>query len=185
MKVFINPGHMPDVEPGACGNGMEEAVQTLKMGKMLEKFLVNAGIEVVLLQSDNLAGESPDYPNIVRTANESGADLFVSIHCNAATGDARGTETLVFDINSDAAKLAKCINDQIVTTMQAKDPKFPDRGVKEDVRGLAVLRLTDMPAVLVETAFIDNEDDAKLLANYAEDFAACIARGVTDYATAA
>ena len=41
-----------------------------------------------------------------------------------------------------------------------------------------------MPAVLVETAFIDNDEDALLLMNHADDFAAAIARGITDYASA-
>lgn len=55
-----------------------------------------------------------------------------------------------------------------------------DRGVKE-MPQLIVLKHTDMPAVLVETAFIDNDDDADLLATRSDDLAATIARGVTDY----
>ena len=47
--------------------------------------------------------------------------------------------------------------------------------------GLCVLKHTDMPAVLVETAFIDNDEDAELLTNRQDDFARAIARGVTDY----
>ena len=38
-----------------------------------------------------------------------------------------------------------------------------------------------MPAILVETAFIDNESDAALLRDRLDDFARAIARGVTDY----
>lgn len=38
-----------------------------------------------------------------------------------------------------------------------------------------------MPAVLVETAFIDNAADARLLVEREDDFARAIARGVTDY----
>ena len=55
-----------------------------------------------------------------------------------------------------------------------------DRGLK-DRPGLYVLKHTDMPAVLVELAFIDNEDDAALLRDNQDDFARAIARGVTDY----
>ena len=36
-------------------------------------------------------------------------------------------------------------------------------------------------AVLVETAFIDNDEDAEILTNYWDDIARAIARGVTDY----
>ena len=46
---------------------------------------------------------------------------------------------------------------------------------------LAVLKHTAMPAVLVEMAFIDNEEDCEKLINQQEEFAAAIARGVTDY----
>lgn len=44
-----------------------------------------------------------------------------------------------------------------------------------------MLRETDMPAVLVETAFITNEEDVQLLMNRKDEFARAIARGVTDY----
>ena len=55
-----------------------------------------------------------------------------------------------------------------------------DRGLK-DRPNLYVLKHTDMPAILVETAFIDNEEDAELLRNRQDAFARAIARGVTDY----
>lgn len=180
-KVFINPGHMPGVDSGACGNGMQEADVVLRIGTRVAGYLEAVGFEVKVLQSDNLCGESPEYPNTVGIANDWGADLFISIHCNAANSNARGTETLVYSLGGEAEKLASCINTQIVNTMQAIDADFPDRGVKQDVRGLAVLRRTDMPAVLTETAFIDNEADAKLLVEQEDNFARCIARGVTDY----
>ena len=46
---------------------------------------------------------------------------------------------------------------------------------------LVVLKHTDMPAVLVETAFIDNDADAALLVDKEDEFARAIARGITDY----
>ena len=181
MKIFINPGHMPGVDPGACGNYLQEANVVKSIGDLVGHYLTAVGYDVKILQSDNLAGESPEYPNITAAANDWGADLFISIHCNAANGVARGTESIVYNLTGNAVKLATCINNQIVTTMQNIDEEFPDRGVKEDVRGLAVLRATSMPAVLVELAFIDNPEDAGLLVDNSDDFARCIARGVTDY----
>ena len=61
--------------------------------------------------------------------------------------------------------------------------KGGDVGFNKSVvkNGLYVLTNTDMPAVLVELAFISNEDDEKLLRNNQDDFARAIARGVTDY----
>lgn len=69
----------------------------------------------------------------------------------------------------------------MVATIQKIDFNFPDRGVKKDVRGLAVLRATAMPAVLVEMAFINNVEDAKLLIDYEDEFARAIARGISDF----
>ena len=180
MKVFINPGHAlsGNPDPGAVNpdNGMRECDIAMTVGCLAADYLQKAGCEVTVLQSNNLIGESPEYPNIVATANASDADIFVSLHCNAANGDARGSEVEVYDNNGgEACVLAQCILEQIVTSLGTTD-----RGLK-DRSGLAVLRGTSMPAVLVELAFIDNPDDAKLLANCQDDFARAVARGVTDY----
>lgn len=64
--------------------------------------------------------------------------------------------------------------------MRPFDQGFWDRGVKVN-RSFAVLRCTAMPAVLVETGFIDNPQDAGLLVEHREEMAAAIARGVTDW----
>lgn len=189
MKVFLNPGHDTKYDSGAVhydadGNvDLRECDVALKIGTAVKKYLEAAGCECYLMQSDNLAptpaGRS-DYDDrqgmtVTETANEWGADIFVSIHCNAASGTARGTEVECYSYMSDGGNLAQCIQNQIVGALGTVD-----RGVKE-MSGLIVLRHTDMPAVLVETAFIDNDDDAALLTDKWDDFARAIARGVTDY----
>ena len=181
MKVYINPGHDITHDSGACNpdSGMREADVALTIGSLTGKYLEAAGCEVQMRQSDNLNWDS-DYADrqdaaVCPEANSWSADIFVSIHCNAASGDAQGTETLVCCDGDEAGKLARCIQKQIVDSLSTVD-----RGIKERA-DLIVLKHTDMPAVLVETAFIDNDDDAKLLANRQDDFARAIARGVTDY----
>ncbi len=155
MKVFINPGHCPGVDSGATGNGLRECDVALKIGKRVQKYLENIGIETKLLQIDGLAA-------IAAAANKSGADLFVSIHCNSAAVDtAHGTETFHWNGSESGEKLASAIQYQIINSIGTAN-----RGVK--TANFTVLRLTDMPAVLVE-----KEDD----------FARAIARGVTDYLT--
>lgn len=46
---------------------------------------------------------------------------------------------------------------------------------------LIVLNSTDMPAVLVEMAFVDNDEDAQILTERADEMARAIARGITDF----
>ena len=166
MKIFINPGH-GESDPGACGNGLKERDVVLKIGKRVENYLRAVGYDVKLFQYDGLQ-------EICNAANDYGADLFVSIHCNAANGKARGTETYCFYGSTTGRKLANAIQRQLVDSIDTMH-----RGVKE--AGFYVLSGTNMPAVLVETAFIDNPQDAALLVEHEDDFARAIARGISDY----
>ena len=178
MKVFINPGHAPGIDSGAVNQntGLQEADVALSVGLMVQKYLNDAGLETEILQSDNLAGESPEYPCVTAAANASGADLFISIHCNAANTMARGTEVEVYDnTGGPAVELAECMMDQIISSIGTVKRYINSRS------GLAVLRCTSMPAILVEMAFIDNDGDCQLLTDRQDDFARAIARAVTDY----
>ena len=177
-KVFLNPGHdqldlkgTPDYDPGACNEylDMQENEVAMAVGQLVKKYLADAGCEVELLQNESLS-------YICAMANRSGADIFVSIHCNAFNETAHGVETLTYPDDEEGHKLAECIQNQILDTFE----DLTDRGVK-DRDNLAVLNGTDMPAVLVELAFIDNTSDALLLRDRQDDFARAVARGVTDY----
>ena len=177
MKVFINPGHAPNgvPDPGAVSDvtGLRECDVALSVGKLVEHYLNAVGIETAVLQSDDLY-------EVCSKANNLDADLFISIHCNSVESPyAEGTETWYCAGSNDGKHLAECIQSQIVDHLGTVD-----RGVKMAVphkNGLYVLTNTDMPAVLVELAFISNEDDEKLLRNEQDEFARAIARGVTDY----
>ena len=180
MKVFINPGHSPGgvPDPGAVGvGGIRECDVALSVGKMVKGYLEAVGIATELLQSNSLNGEDEDAdnPSICGRANASGAELFISIHCNSFNTRARGTECCVFSTTGKASQLAWCIQRQITDSLGTAD-----RGLKER-RDLAVLKHTTMSAVLVELAFIDNEADCRLLEAKQDDLARAIARGVTDY----
>ena len=180
MKVYINPGHDRKYDSGAVNpnSGLRECDVAASIGAKVMKYLVAAGCDCRLLQSDNLYYDS-DYDDrtvpVCEDANSWGADIFVSIHCNACNGSACGTEVECYNSDSNGGTLAKAIQNQLVTSLPVID-----RGVKE-MPGLIVLTHTDMPAVLVETAFIDNDVDAALLVDKADEFARAIARGVTDY----
>lgn len=185
MKVFLNPGHKPGLDPGAVHYNAEgqvdktEAETALAVGEQVKFHLENVGYEVELLQSNSLNGEDEDEdnPSICRTANESGADIFVSIHCNACgSHEARGTEVEVYGFGGMSALLARDIQNQIIGAIDTVS-----RGVKART-DLCVLRNTEMPAVLIEMAFIDNDEDCQLLVENEDAFARAIARGITDYA---
>lgn len=169
MKVFINPGHDPRVDSGATNPhyGTRECDIARQAGEMLADYLTNAGCIVKIMQDDDL-------DMVCATSNEWGADLFVSLHCNACNNhNARGTETWYKSFNGQ--RLANYIQSQII-----RSTNTIDRGVKQSDR-LWVLRSTDAVAVLVEMAFIDNDADLQLLNNDLDKIVRAIARGVTDY----
>ena len=175
MKVFLNPGHAPEgnPDPGACGYGLRECDVAKSVADLVAGYLTAAGVEVVgNLQSDSLH-------EVVSASNCSGADVFISIHCNACNGTANGTEVWHYYGSSEGEKLADCIQNQIVDALGTVDRGV--KGAKPGVNGLYVLSNTDAVAVLVELAFVDNESDAALLREQQDEFARAIARGVTDY----
>ena len=177
MNVFINPGHAPDgnPDPGAVNQytGLRESDVAASVGALVAQYLEAAGIGTETLQSDSLE-------EVCDTANASEADVFVSIHCNAAEAEsANGTEVWSCSDSYRGSMLAQCIQNQIVDALDTTD-----RGVKiatPGINGLYVLTNTDMPAVLVELAFISNDEDEELLSGSQDEFARAIARGITDY----
>ncbi len=171
MQVFINPGHAlnGNPDPGACGYGLRESDVAARIGVMVEERLRAAGVETYLLQSDDLYSV-PD------VANGWEADLFVSIHSNAFNGVAKGTETCVYRLGTQGSALGEAVQGRLIAELGTVD-----RGIKERP-GLCVLRRTDMPAILVETAFIDEITDNAALRDRQEAFAKAIADGILQYA---
>lgn len=175
MRVFLNPGHAPNgnPDPGACGYGLRECDVARNVADLVAGYLTAAGVEVVgCLQSDSLE-------EVVDSSNNSDADVFISIHCNACNGSANGTEVWHFYGSGAGKTLASCIQNQIVTSLGTTDRGV--KGAKPGVNGLYVLSNTNAVAVLVELAFIDHTSDAQLLRSRQDEFARAIARGVTDY----
>lgn len=169
MKVVINAGHYPNLDSGAVGDYSHEADIVKYVGEVVCKDLEAVGVQAVFVQDNELS-------NICRVANNEDADLFVSIHCNsAANRSAKGTETFYYNGSARSEKLARCIQNQLVTTMGSVD-----RGLK-DGSWLYVLKHTTMPAVLTELEFISNPAGEKYLNEHKQVMAHAIARGVTDY----
>lgn len=182
IKLYIDQGHNPQgVNAGAEGNGMREQDINFDVGIYLAELLRETGDFDVRLsrptaQTSLGTSNSTSLQARVNDANTWGADYFISIHTNAAENpNANGTEVYVFSTSSPAYALAQDIQESIVERLGTRD-----LGVKENP-SLYVLRRTDMPALLIELAFITNTDDAQLLRDDRYMFAYAIYRGILDY----
>ncbi|MCE5285176.1 MAG: N-acetylmuramoyl-L-alanine amidase [Pelosinus sp.] len=155
MKICIDPGHSGPVEPGACAGGFTEAAINLAIGLVLGELLRGKGHEVILTRSGDIEDDGLAFRADI--ANEAGADIFISVHCNAAERlEARGVETYHYPGSAEGLCLAQAIQAAL-----CQGGYTLDRGVKE--ADFAVLRLTDMPAVLIECGFITSEADREVL----------------------
>lgn len=143
-KVYINPGHS-DVDPGAVGYETERKLNVKTAEYMNEYLLANYDC-----QTKVTGGSINSVRQVATDANNWGADLLVSIHNNAGGGD--GYEALVY---SEARKPMGRIFEKYV-----KAAGQNSRGVKLRP-DLGVLRLSNMPAILNEGAFVDNWNDIK------------------------
>jgi len=99
------------------------------------------------------------YKELPDDINKVNPDFFISMHCNAAavghTGKWNGTETLYYYKSKKSKKVA-----EIVQKNMLKAYGFKNRGIlpraTED-RGGTLLRYTNMPGVIAEPFFIDND----------------------------
>jgi len=175
-SVVIDPGH-GGLDPGAIGiRGIRETDVVLEVSKIVKKLLTEKGVKVRLTRKNEV---DLDLPPRVSFANNTDADIFVSIHANASRGkrrDINGLETYYFK-GWRGRLLAKKIQKQILRV----SPGSPDRGVKQG--RFYVIKNTRMPAVLVEIGFLTGRLDARRLEKTAhrKRIAYAITKGILEY----
>ena len=170
-KVALDAGHGGS-DPGAVYNGRQEKDDTLDLTLAVGDILKKNGVDVFYTRTTD-EYETPFKK--ATDANNSGADLFISIHRNSSEtpNQYSGVESLVFNDTGLKAEVARNINNQL------EDVGFKNLGV--DVRkNLVVLKRTKMPAVLVEAGFINNDKDNYLFDQEFDKIANAIADGILE-----
>ncbi|AZO95291.1 N-acetylmuramoyl-L-alanine amidase [Halocella sp. SP3-1] len=169
MRICIDAGH-GGKDPGAVSDGVQEKNINLKIALKLSTKLIGAGYKIIMTRDDDVF--VPLYER-ARLANKKNADVFVSIHNNAAGNSAAaGTETLYYPGSVQGEKLAGLVQKELIRKLQRAD-----RGIKER-KELVVLSSTAMPAVLVECSFLTNPVERKLLQD--EGFQLLAAESIVD-----
>lgn len=171
--IVIDPGH-GGTDPGATGFGLKEKDLNLSLSLKIAGELLPYNCTVMLTRKEDIflsLKERVDF------ANSLNAVLFLSIHTNSGGGT--GFESFIYtDASSLSRKYHEIIHSKVASYL--KTFNLPDRGMK--TANFYVLRLTKMPAVLLENLFIDNKQDVAHLKDTAfmAGLAGAIASGVAD-----
>jgi N-acetylmuramoyl-L-alanine amidase len=203
--IVLDPGH-GGIDPGTQNLNLKlnEKTFTLDVALRLKKLLELGGWRVLLIRDkDTELSKDKKTDLLMRniTANRAKADLFLSIHFNAAPESISGVETYSLapqfmnsagdDQGDDMTKAAfpgnrfdyaNLLFGESLHRAMITDLKVPDRGYKHARQ--AVLRMLDCPGVLVECGYLSNDAEARRIATpeYRQQIAEALADGVTDYA---
>lgn len=160
-KVFLGVGH-GGKDPGAIGNGFEEADLNLAIATACQAELVRHGVTVGMSRTKD---ENDDLVEEINECNAFKPDLALDIHNNAGGGD--GAEAYHHHGGGVGKTLAENILDEIVKIGQnSRGAKTRKNSNGDDYYGF--IRQTNCPAVIVECAFVDNAKDIQIIDTAAE-----------------
>jgi len=222
LVVAIDPGHGGQ-DPGAIGpSGKREKDVTLAVARELAR-QVNAtpGLKAYLTRDSDVF---IPLPMRAKKARAAGADIFISIHADAAENrSASGSSVFVLSTKGASSQRARWLADKenaadlvggvrlqqtentlanvLLDLAQSGHMKASEDAAGHVLGGLktignnhkpeleranfAVLRTSDMPAMLVETAFISNPDEERRLTDpaYQRRLAGAVLDGVNTFFT--
>lgn len=159
--VMLDPGHGGH-DPGATHFGFRESDLVLIISNLVyDKLKDTPNVGVFTTRYGDYFVSLTGRANLANPV----ADLFVSVHMNAFTNPTpRGTETYYLAREGEEAhgitgrEVAEIFQRNLL-----EDLNLFDRGVR--TANFAVLRLTDMPSVLLEIGFLSNPGDSQVLSN--------------------
>jgi N-acetylmuramoyl-L-alanine amidase len=164
MKIYISPSQQPK-NIYADGLFTEQEVMHA-LARYVYSYLDIFGYEVktslVQTMRDN-----------INEGNAWGAGIYVALHSNAFNGIGDGT--LVLYTSEEGKKLAQSIYNELAPITPSSD-----EGIRKEP-GLAELKDTDMPAVIIEVAYHDNKEDMKFILLNLDRIALAIAKGIIKY----
>jgi N-acetylmuramoyl-L-alanine amidase len=168
--VVIDPGHGGG-DPGWEVPGLTERDVMHDLARQLEGRLLAVGVNAFLTHHPR---ENPTDEERAATANETDADLLVSLHTEgAASPHAQGVATYYFGTGRTSSvvgeRFAELVHREIVARTDLLDCRTHSKSWE-------MLRRTRMPAVRLELGYLTNAHDARALAS--RDFRATVAEGI-------
>ncbi|PSL42599.1 N-acetylmuramoyl-L-alanine amidase [Salsuginibacillus halophilus] len=189
--IVIDPGH-GGVDGGASSkSGLLEKDVALDIGFQLRDYLQEAGALVHMTrESDRDLAETDtrryrqrkleDLRARKNTINADRVDMFITLHLNAIpSAGVSGAQTFYDPKSDDNKALAHHIQHELVYNLENTTRKA------KAIDQIYLLREADPPGVLIETGFLSNAEEARLLEkpSYQNKIAASIYQGMLRYAS--
>lgn len=184
VRIFLDPGHGGS-DPGAIGKYVEnnetyivkEAEVNLAIVKKLAEKLRARGAVVEYLTEEERAkymASAGGLPDRYKVGQRFQADILLSVHCNSSGSTASGTEA--WYTTPFSMPLAREISAGI-----AASTGINNRGPHNN--RFAVNRGRTFPSVLIETAFVSNDKEVRLLNSEEgqDNIATGIVNGIINY----
>lgn len=180
-SIVIDPGH-GGIDSGAEHHGLTEKDITLSVAGKLRNVLESHGAKVSFTRDGDTdyytkgkGGKRNDLLRRVEIIETSGAELFISVHCNAIKG-AQWFGSQVFYNSKDDR------NKPLAEAVQLGLREYPPgnkRQAKQDLQ-ILILNSVNIPGVLIETGYLTNPREAALLADpdYQQQLAEQIAKAL-------
>ena len=168
--IAIDAGHGGEDIGRSNGDAVEKNV-TMDISSKLKTMLESQGFQVVMVREDDARMSKEER---VQKANESQADLLISIHGGYSEDvNASGAVSYYNKENKQSKNLAETVQSALV-----KESSASDGGALEG--SFHIISDAEMPAVLVEVGYISNAEEALNLADdsYQNEVAKGIAKGI-------
>lgn len=182
--IVLDPAHGSDA-PGNVIGDLNESELVAELAARIEGRLAALGTTVLLTRSAE--GRALSDAERAAFANETGADLFVSLHIDACTHiDACGLASFHYGIAQDSGwshsgeRAARRIHQAILDAEPMADCRVQNKTWE-------LLRLTKMPAVWIEPGYLSNPADAARWSDavFVDRLAEAIAEGIVAFFTPA
>lgn len=186
-KIVVDAGHGAPDGGAVSSDGIEEAGLNLEIAEKLRDALEDEGFLVIMTREDenNIADtdkqkslremKSSDLTNRVNIANNSGADIMISIHMNKFEGGSSWGWQTFYSKNSDKGKM---LADLVQASIQKNIDDRVNKRVALSIEGIKIVDKTNIPVIIVECGFLSNVEDLKLLQT--EEYQDKIVVGIVD-----